>query len=270
MLHRRSLVRVSHFTHHRLFASTALQNILISKLRETGRSSVFSWLVPETLITKKILFPAPLSEVTIRRVSTRRPVKSDSKKPLSNEGLIAFLVRKSGKSPEELQVRIIVEDVQKEASGDGVSRQKIVDVMSLKEAIKLATQLHVDIIDIDSRQPIPVVQLESLNHYEFKKRKKVKARMSKLLPDKELRFTPAIAENDLQRKIDQIIDYLEKGHKCSIRVLGIQDDSDSGFDLIDRIMERVGSVGELVSDTRSLPGGMLFCRVQQLPKHRKN
>lgn len=274
ILHRRNSVQESYFS-HRLFASIARQNILVTKLRETGRASVLCWFVPDTFISNQTISSAPISNVSIRRFSSRRSKKTDSKGQLSNERLVAFLVKNSGKSAAELQVRIVVEEIQKKASGDGVDQQRNVEVVSLTEAIKRSTELGLDLIEIDARQEIPVVQIESLKAYEYKQTKKTKANMSNALPDKEFQFRATIAENDLQRKVDKMVDYLEKGHKCSIRVFTRakmrQQYPTTAVDMVDRIMERVGNAGEIISKVEVDPEGRTaFCRLEQPPKQKRN
>lgn len=107
-------------------------------------------------------------------------------------------------------------------------------------------ELHKDLIAIALDQELPVVKVADLKALEYKQTKKTKT--SQALPEKEFRFRAGIADNDLSRKIDNMIKYLEKGHKCLVNVrcrrFQLQKDPNAARNMVNRILELVDEVGE--------------------------
>jgi translation initiation factor IF-3 len=126
-------------------------------------------------------------------------------------------------------------------------------LVSLAQAIETAVELDKDLVEVDIRnQVIPVVKIISLASLEYiaSKQKKpptnvdspktsttsslaVSANENTSTPpppprqqhrqqqqqkEKELRFSAGIAQNDLMRKIDLMVDFLQQGHRCRIQI----------------------------------------------------
>jgi translation initiation factor IF-3 len=94
-------------------------------------------------------------------------------------------------------------------------------VMSLAEAIQLSLDEGKDLVEISIDQEIPVVTISSLRGIAYqsskaKKGSKVSATTSSQL--KEVTMKAGIADNDLHRKVTEIMKFIEKGHACTVTV----------------------------------------------------
>lgn len=162
-----------------------------------------------------------------------------------NEALVAELVRDRGQSADQLQVRMIVE------GREGAPSQT--SLVSLADAIQTSIEMDLDLIDISSNQDVPVVKVDSLKRLAYQKIR-TSAKKAADPAEKELRFKPSIAEADMERKIDQMIGYLERGHRCAVQIRAnrreMYRDPMAAKTMADRILERVQGTGELVSQPR--------------------
>ena len=112
----------------------------------------------------------------------------------------------AGTSADDVQVRMVMDQRGKSTS----------DVVSLKLAIQTAVENDRDLVGIAIDQDVPVVRVVALSSLEYQSRKQKPAATA--LPLKEFQIKAAIAENDLRRKVDQMIGYLAKGHKAKVRI----------------------------------------------------
>jgi translation initiation factor IF-3 len=161
-----------------------------------------------------------------------------------NERLVTFLVQRARvPSSDHLQVRMIVDNSLRE------NHEQTVQVVSLTQAIQTSIAAKKDLIEVAlENQEIPVVKVADYKSILYKSAKKVNKSIKKQsLPDKEIRVRAKIAENDLKRKTETIISYLEKGHKCVISVRCRQRDLEgnpnTAIATIDRVLDQVKHVG---------------------------
>lgn len=84
-------------------------------------------------------------------------------------------------------------------------------IVSSYEASKLAESLELDLVLISESGDIPTCKI--LNYEKFIYGQEKNRTKNKPLPLKEIKFSPNIGENDLNVKVNQIIKFLEKGHK---------------------------------------------------------
>lgn len=153
-----------------------------------------------SISNKRLNFPT-------RYITKGKPTLGDIR---TNENLVAAIMERfpSGISADEVEVRMVMEIQGKSQS----------EVVSLKKAIQTAVETDKDLIEVAIGQEIPVVKVIALASLEYKNRKQKTTAVA--LPLKEVQLKAGIAENDLLRKVDQIIGYLAKGHKCKVRVRG--------------------------------------------------
>ena len=133
---------------------------------------------------------------------SKSPRKKDENAPLSNEGLISFLRRKHGSA--EVNVRVL-------------ERNKKPTLMPLMEAIQLSVANNVDMIGIAvATQDVPVIRLDSLNAFLYQQKIENRRRKTSTVVSKEFRFKSGIAEGDLERKRNQMMETLEAGNVCIV------------------------------------------------------
>ncbi|NOY15074.1 MAG: translation initiation factor IF-3 [bacterium] len=95
---------------------------------------------------------------------------------------------------------------------------KQIGILSLPEALKLAQQQNVDLVEITSKAKPPVCKLidyAKFKYLEAKKHKKSKVKSKDL---KEIRLTPFIGQNDLNRLCQRAAEFMEEGHKVKVVV----------------------------------------------------
>lgn len=94
-------------------------------------------------------------------------------------------------------------------------------VLTRDEALRLAREKNLDLIEITAAANPPVVRIMSFDKFRYQKEKDEKkaraAQKSKEL--KGIRITVRSAENDLQTRMKKLIEFLEDGHKVEIMLV---------------------------------------------------
>ncbi len=101
--------------------------------------------------------------------------------------------------------------------GDNVPEQK---VYPLQEALKMAADLELDLVEISPNAEPPVCRIIDYQKYLYqqkKKAKEMKANASKVTI-KEIRFGPNTDEHDFQFKLKHAQSFLEEGSKVKAYV----------------------------------------------------
>ena len=101
--------------------------------------------------------------------------------------------------------------------GDNVPEQK---VYPLQEALKLAAEMELDLVEISPNAEPPVCRIIDYQKYLYqqkKKAKEMKANASKVTI-KEIRFGPNTDEHDFQFKLKHAQSFLEEGSKVKAYV----------------------------------------------------
>lgn len=91
-------------------------------------------------------------------------------------------------------------------------------VLSREEALRIAEQKGIDLIEITSTTKPPVARLMSYDKFRYQKEKEEKkqrlAQKGKEL--KSIRISARAADNDLQIKMKKLVEFLEEGHQVEI------------------------------------------------------
>jgi len=160
--------------------------------------------------------------------------KGKDTKGIMNENLISTLL-KSGKTMEETLVRLVIDQARDEKSQ--------ISILSLKKAIEMSSALGVDLVGINLEQNPPVVKAVDYNKLLYKESKKSSS--SGMKSSKEFKFKAGIANNDLQRKANNMLTYLQKGHSCQVVFFSNRRNLMSDINAVETTLERVK---ELVGD----------------------
>lgn len=100
--------------------------------------------------------------------------------------------------------------------GDNVEPQ----VMSIGEAIRLADEMELDLVEISPKADPPVCKIidyQKFLYQQKKKQKEMKAKTSKVVV-KEIRFGPNTDDHDYNFKLKHAIKFLEDGAKVKAYV----------------------------------------------------
>ena len=90
--------------------------------------------------------------------------------------------------------------------------------MSLREALKLADEAEVDLVEIAPQANPAVCRLMDFGKFRYQRQKKAHdARLKqKTVQLKEVKFRPGTEENDYQVKVRNIVRFLNEGDKAKI------------------------------------------------------
>jgi translation initiation factor IF-3 len=93
-------------------------------------------------------------------------------------------------------------------------------IMKLEEALKLAQQKGVDLVEISPTAKPPVTRLISYDKFRYQEEKKrKKQRLSQKTKElKSIRISPRAAQNDLQIKAKMTEKFLNEGHIVEINI----------------------------------------------------
>ncbi len=92
--------------------------------------------------------------------------------------------------------------------------------MSIKEALRLAEELEVDLIEISPKADPPVCRLADYQKYLYqqkKKAKEIKAKQAKVVV-KEIRFGPQTDDHDYNFKLRHAQNFIKEGAKVKAYV----------------------------------------------------
>ena len=114
-------------------------------------------------------------------------------------------------------------------------------IISRAEALKLAEEAGVDLVEISPNADPPVAKLVDWGKYQYQKMKEQQKnrKNSKQAELKQMRFGLKIGSGDLDIKLRKIRSFLESGHKVRIQIFYRGREmahKELGYELIDRIM----------------------------------
>jgi len=95
------------------------------------------------------------------------------------------------------------------------------EVMKIADALKLAEEEELDLVEVSPLANPPVVKLINYDSYRYQQKKlMIKQKQSiKKTEIKGMRLSPRIDDNDLNTKVKQGLKFLEKGHKIKLDIL---------------------------------------------------
>ena len=117
--------------------------------------------------------------------------------------------------------------------------------MSRNEALRLAEEQDLDLVEISPNADPPVVKIVDWGKYNYQKTKQQQAnrRTTKALDMKQMRFGLKIGDHDLGVKMRKVTDFLEAGHKVKITLVFRGRElahKDIGFKLAERVINDFG------------------------------
>lgn len=152
------------------------------------------------------------------------------------EGNLTILKHRINEAIRVPQVRLIDE------TGE------MLGVMSITEALKIAQDKSLDLVEMSPDANPPVCKLMDYGKFKFQAQKKEADTKKKQHQQtiKEIQLRPNIGSGDLSIKIKSILKFLEEGDKVKVlvRFKGREvSNAEFGQRLIDKIKENVGDLG---------------------------
>lgn len=113
--------------------------------------------------------------------------------------------------------------------------------MSRQEALKVAEEAGVDLVEISPNANPPVAKVVDWGKYQYQKMKEQQKnrRSNKAAELKQMRFGLKIGANDLEIKLRKIRGFLSEGHKVKILIFFRGREMahrELGYGLIDKVM----------------------------------
>jgi len=122
--------------------------------------------------------------------------------------------------------------------------------MSSREAIHMASDLGLDLVEIAAAADPPVCKILDVGKYkyEIQKKKNEARKKQKVIEVKEIKMRPGIDEHDYQVKMRSMRRFLEEGDKVkvTIRFRGRElVHQDLGLRVLDRVRGELDEVGKV-------------------------
>ena len=134
-------------------------------------------------------------------------------------------------------------------------------ILSLKEALKMAQESGLDLIEISQNTNPPVVKIADYGKYlyeENKKKKKAKAG-TKTTETKSIQIKIGTGDNDLSMKAKRASEWLKEGHRIKIElfVSGRSKFMDESFlkGRLDRVLHLISEDFKIAEDYKKGPKG---------------
>ena len=126
----------------------------------------------------------------------------------------------------------------------------MVGIMSLEDALNLANERKLDLVNISPNANPPVCKILDYGkyRYELQKREKEAKKKQKTMEVKEIRLSTFIEEHDINVKANTALKFLKAGDKVkvSLRFRGREKDyAAKGLDVMNKFAEVVAEVGNV-------------------------
>ena len=145
-------------------------------------------------------------------------------------------------------------------------------VKSINDALTLANAAGFDLVQMGGKDDQPVCKLMDYNKFKYEKNKKAKEASKKQRSNnaetKEFRLSVNIDVHDFNTKANQVIKYLEKGHKikATVRFKGREmAHTELGVDVLNRFSEALKEYGE-VEKQPTMEGRSMFMMISPIKK----
>jgi|SRR5690606_260345 len=141
--------------------------------------------------------------------------------------------------------------------------------MSRQEALQLARDQDLDLVEISPNANPPVAKVVDWGKFNYQRTKQQQKnkRNTKVQDIKQMRLGLKIGDHDLGVKLRKVSEFLEQGHKAKITVFFRGREmahKDLGFQLANRIIERFGDT-IVVDQQPQLAGKQLIFVIRSNP-----
>ena len=139
---------------------------------------------------------------------------------------------------------------------------KMIGVISITEALRLAFEANLDLIEVSPNINPPVCKIASYSKMKYEEQKKISLnkKKQKTIETKEIKMSLNIGDGDFNTKIKQAIKFLEKGNKVKFNFMFRGREitySDTAQLIIDKIILALETVGK-IDEKPKMEGKRLF------------
>lgn len=135
-----------------------------------------------------------------------------------------------------------------------------VGVMGTRQALELARDTSLDLVEVNSNVNPPICKLMDYGKFQYDKKKAEKAR-PRAISVKEVKLTPQMGESDLQVRLTRAIEFLTKGHIIRVTMefkKGYQRRQDLGDEKLAMFVEELDGIGNWDGDAKPSKRGVTF------------
>lgn len=128
------------------------------------------------------------------------------------------------------------------------SEGKQLGIFSIKEALKMAEDMNLDLVEVAPQAEPPVCKLMDYGKYKYQISKKIQEARKKqtVIEVKEVKLRPSTEDHDLQFKINHIKRFLSQGNKAKVSVIFRGREivhTEIGRNLLERVYQEVKDIG---------------------------
>ena len=132
---------------------------------------------------------------------------------------------------------------------------KLIGVLTKFDALKLATDQELDLVEIAPTATPPVAKIVDFNKflYQQEKKKQEEKKHARVSETKEIRLGPFMSENDLQVAVKRAKGFLEDGHKLRlvVKFRGRQIvHPEFGREVVDKLILSLGNLSKIDREPR--------------------
>ena len=139
-------------------------------------------------------------------------------------------------------------------------------VLTIQEALELAENERLDLVEVSPNTNPPVVKLLNFDSFRYQQKKLLQKQKtaSKTLGIKGMRLSVRIDAHDLETKVKQGIKFLEKGHKVKIDVplRGRENQHvNLGFKVINDYIDKIQETVNIDVEQKATKNGRMFSAI---------
>ena len=128
-------------------------------------------------------------------------------------------------------------------------------IKPLPEALQLARQLDLDLVEVAPMATPPVCRIMDYGKFRYEESQKAKESRKKTVQVsiKEVKFRPKIGKGDLDTKVRHVLEFLSEGHKVKVTLQFRGREMahpELGSKILDAVLEQVGSLGKVETQAR--------------------
>jgi len=129
-----------------------------------------------------------------------------------------------------------------------------VGVIPLVRALDIAAERELDLVEISPEANPPVCRLLDYGKflYQIQKKSHEAQKNQRKTQVKEIKFTPAIGEHDVEVKVKKIKEFLEEGNKVKVTIW-LRGRQKRKPELLDQMTEKILAILKEISEIESYP-----------------
>jgi translation initiation factor IF-3 len=124
-------------------------------------------------------------------------------------------------------------------------------VLSKQDALKRAQAVDLDLVLVSPEAKPPVARIIDWSKFKYEQTKKARQAKGHQVKNKEWWFKPNIAENDMEIKLNRVVEFVSKGNTAKLTVRAMKRvPKKQMYDTMNRLREMLNGRVEEISEVR--------------------